>query len=79
MQIQSEIKSRDSMCILHASSDTLQFTIYVFVRPQAMSAKSLLEIQQEQARQLERERQKREENQQISAKVLRWQTFCGLK
>jgi len=35
-----------------------------------MSAKSLLEIQQEQARQLERERQKREENQQISAKVL---------
>jgi hypothetical protein len=39
-------------------------------RSAASGTKSLLEIQQEQARQLERERLKREENHQIAAKVI---------
>ena len=43
--------------------------IYCVYRPAAHGTKSLLEIQQEQARQLERERLKREENHQVAAKV----------
>ena len=44
------------------------FPIYS-IKPHASPTKSLLEIQDEQARQLERERQKREENHQQVAKV----------
>jgi len=54
---------------------TLVFTCTCYLCCSANSGtKSLLEIQQEQSRQLERERQKREENQQIAAKVCMHQT-----
>ena len=54
------------------------FSVFVCsIKPQANPTKSLLEIQDEQARQLERERQKREENQQQAAKVSRWSVFLS--
>ncbi|XP_052820959.1 GRB10-interacting GYF protein 2-like isoform X2 [Mya arenaria] len=62
---QMEVQRQQMMTLQQQQQQQKSWT--ATVSPKA-SNKSLLEIQEEQARQLERERQKRDENQQIAAK-----------